>query len=216
MKNILHKQLCLSHSLLGAMPKRKRETKIVLSRKKQSTADDKRKEIHILSLIPIRDLVLIVMEYAQYRDPVPVPLSKSVYRIHDNGDCPFTVWVNQREHLINIHQENQPKKSRIIFPYYQIWCGQGECRSVQESEYEDHEGASVLIEEPEGSILWIGREISRFWPLTKGEYVERFCTPMGRSDVTFPWVRTNRHTYILLHRYAYPNEVIDQYDPDTN
>lgn len=64
----------------------------------------------------------------------------------------------------------------------------GECPT-----FPNAKGNSVLVHEQEGSYIFIGDQLFRFWT---DEPIEEYYSPVGRSDVPYPYALT--HSYVIV------------------
>jgi hypothetical protein len=126
--------------------------------------------------------------------------SKS-YKIHDNGGRPFEVVV----HPTKIEVFKNDGKKIFTKSYKKIFLGGNE----------RNKGNSIVIHTGPGKYTYIGSEIYSF--MTKdGEEIKKYYSPIGNSDVPYPYAVGQNHTYFMLDKQTVPNELLnlkkDAYD----
>jgi hypothetical protein len=83
--------------------------------------------------------------------------------------------------------------------YQHIWIGK------------DHKngkfalGNTILVQTSQHEYIFIGTEMYRF--KTK-EPILQFCSPLGNSDVSYPFAKTHHFTYLLIEYLAIPNYLL--------
>jgi hypothetical protein len=134
------------------------------------------------------------------------------YKIHDNGSVPFVVY--DRGGSVDVYtqrfdQEKNEYKEPVLFKtfaYKKIhlgddpkgfgWLGPGT------------KGNSILLEQKGGKFVFIGWKIQEF-TLTEGDEPVRYSSPIGNSDVPYPYLKGKTHTYFMIEEKYVPNEYLD-------
>ena len=133
----------------------------------------------------------------------------SEYLIHWNGGRPFIVRVDGLRVEVYL-TENKPDyeagEHLRTFQAKRVWVPKGEAYRFSSSESDNYppdihmipwkgaEGNTILLEDADGSYVHIGNRISRFHPK---EPIAEFRSPVGNSNVPYPFATTANYTYTL-------------------
>lgn len=140
-----------------------------------------------------------------------------IYNIHDNGNVSFMV-------------EDRPKEKRAIvyntigdddtgtftigpqihdIKYKAIWLGD----SASSELYGDFEkGNTIVLQTEANKYVTICRESIISFSLETGEAVSKFVSPIGNSDVPYPYLVGTKNVYLLLERVQLPIELMNMND----
>lgn len=138
----------------------------------------------------------------------PAPRPMHAYLIHDNGGRPFEV-EDFKGHVVvheRIYQRDTEDylrsggKPLVKTPYERLFVG--------EDDGDFGLGNSVLIKVNATKYIYVGSQIYSFAPV-KGDVIKSYHSPIGNSDVPYPYAIGATHTYILLDAVAVPNELLD-------
>jgi hypothetical protein len=141
---------------------------------------------------------------------VAAPKGK-VYETHDNGGRPFA--VEDLGGRVVVHRQTYDAitdgyvRDRQVFavPYKHIWIGKDAGR---------HAGNSILLQSAANRYVFIGDRIYEF-ALEDGDSLTSYHSPVGNSDVPYPYAIGKSHTYLLLDGggsigpVRIPNEALD-------
>lgn len=114
-----------------------------------------------------------------------------VYETHDNGGRPFAVEdygnrvIVYRQKYDGAADAYQRGPQVFASKYQKIWLGTKPA------------GNTVLLQVASGRYVFIGDCIYEF-SLVAGDSVVRYVSPIGNSDVPYPYVIGKTHTYLLL------------------
>lgn len=167
-------------------------------------------------------------------------MENSEYYIHDNGGCPFmvtfnnnTVIVKQLDGYNELDSEESYRDStwsQILefTDYKKIFVGKdirpdGVWTLVYNPEehtihgekvsdvYTPCHGNSILVDTSNNKYTYIGSEIYEFE--TKDEIIDYF-SPIGNSDVPYPFAVGTTYTYLMLEKKCILNSLINMtHDP---
>lgn len=134
--------------------------------------------------------------------------ANKVYETHDNGGRPFAV-EDSGDRVVVYRQKydestDSYQRDHQVFAskYQKIWLGTKPA------------GNTVLFQVTAGRYVFIGDRIYEF-SLVAGDSVVRYVSPVGNSDVPYPYVIGKTHTYLLLDGGGsigpvfIPNEALD-------
>jgi len=139
------------------------------------------------------------------------PLPKDAFLIHDNGGRPFD--VEQFDDRIEVHARIAKGddlfrgKTILKTPYEKFFVGEDRPGEVNDF----GRGNSALIQVSKNKYIYVGSEIYSFAPI-KGDTIRSYYSPIGNSDVPYPYAIGDTHTYIMLDAVAIPNELLDLKD----
>lgn len=134
------------------------------------------------------------------------------YKIHDNGGVPFIVYdkngsVDIYEQHFNLKEDkyDEPVFFKTI-PYKRIFLGD----DPKGFGYKEPgtKGNSILLELKSGKFLFIGWNIQEF-QLLEGDEAVHYYSPIGNSDVPYPYLIGKTHTYFMIEEKVVPNEYLD-------
>jgi hypothetical protein len=129
-----------------------------------------------------------------------------VYNTHDNGGRPFAVRVLRGR--VEVTRQSYDKATdgyvpgAVVYrsPYKEIWLGQGPV------------GNTVLLQIGANRFAFIGERIYEF-ALQAGDAVVKYRSPVGNSDVPYPYIVGRDFTYLLLDSgegpVYIPNDALD-------
>lgn len=134
------------------------------------------------------------------------------YKTHDNGGRPFVVYVNPANKSVDIYTNKNPSEEAPVFfktmKYKQIWLGEVPRGYTRES---SERGNSILLQIGANQFVHIGSEIYSF-SLVAGDQPVEYYSPVGNSDVPYPYLVGKTHTYFMLDYGAIPNEWLNLYN----
>lgn len=148
----------------------------------------------------------------------PAPRAAHTYLTHDNGGRPFEVedfggHVKVHDRIWQRDTESYLRgKTLPNTPYEHLFVGKDttrEDRKQQTDEFGD--GNSILIQVSKTKYVFVGAKIYSFSPM-KGDIIRSYFSPIGNSDVPYPYAIGDTHTYIMLDAVAIPNELLDLKD----
>jgi len=124
---------------------------------------------------------------------------KSVYFIHDNGGRPFMAVVSKT--LVSIYKpssdfwngEDELEYDELLLKFrhpLHIWIGEDLDGMFK--------GNSILIQSSKHKFVFVGGEIYSFRLASLNEKVEEYVSPVGNSDVPYPYLVTNQNVYFML------------------
>ena len=139
------------------------------------------------------------------------------YYPHDNGGRPFRVTIEPGK-KVSIYKalspkydekgfEIKPDYSKLVLKipkYERIFIG----KDPKLPGFGD--GNSILIKIKGDKYLYIGSEIYYF---NTTEPIKKYISPIGNSDVPYPYALTNSKTYLMEERKIIPNKEIVTADP---
>lgn len=143
------------------------------------------------------------------------------YFIHDNGWCPFKVNVDDEKVKVfkfratTLAGEVQYETEPILeFHSQKTFIGKSPLNRMTQfsgGHGPEYDGNSILVQTTIDNYVFIGREIYSF--PTKNQIVE-FVSPVGNSDVPYPYARDSMGNYYLFIEDAVVenNEDVGQYD----
>lgn len=171
------------------------------------------------------------LEQRWVRTPI---MSGASYITHNNGGCPFKVYVNKSHvsvyeqdeslhssvydlyrkksrseleralSLIYIKKVWETKKALAVYPG--VYRGRHYPQTTRFSK-----GNSVLVRMGNKSFVYIQDEICR---LTLKDRFKSFHSPLGNNDVPYPWIVGEKYTYLLAEKIYLENTLLDkQADP---
>lgn len=148
------------------------------------------------------------MGAAASHDEKPDDDTRVSYDIHNNGSVPFVVTVT--DDSIEIyrvsHDENDTGELEEtgrelieeITDYKELYIGKDPSNGA-------NDGNSILIQIKPKTYMFIGETIYTFTPFDPIEY---FDSPVGNSDVPYPYAVGTENTYLLTEQVYVPNSAV--------
>ena len=130
------------------------------------------------------------------------------YLIHDNGARPFKVCMNKSKFWIYVFNSSDDPEmySKIILKptaYIKSYIGTHGKDKI-------YTGNSMLFQILPNTYMHIGREIFTF--VIKDKIID-YYSPVGNSDVPYPYAKGTKNTYIMLEKTYIINELLIEKDP---
>jgi hypothetical protein len=124
-----------------------------------------------------------------------------VYETHDNGARPFRVQDHGGSVTITQQRWNaekrthEPEKELMTVTYEKIFVGS--------------QGSSILLKQAQNKYMYIGDTIKTFEP-PKGDKILDYHSPIGNSDVPYPYAVGEQYTYLMIADVYIPNGDLDK------
>jgi len=138
--------------------------------------------------------------------------SMKQYTIRDNGSEPFVVDVYPshvevfRQSFMN-HSYIRDKK--VLDQVYQtIFIGDNDLKDKAYAPKGKYKGNTILLLIRPGHYLYIGHEIYSFQ--TKDNEIISYFSPVGNSEVPYPYAVGEHHTYFMLDKEMIPTALLDK------
>jgi len=138
------------------------------------------------------------------------------YEIHDNGGRPFVVEVNPSKKEVEVFLNESMEggtyiKGKSIYHtrYKSIFIGEDKTPEYKDKTAEmKSKGNSILLHISGATYVYIGHMIQSF-QTRDGENINQYYSPIGNSDVPYPYAIGEHHTYFMLDMETIPNERLD-------
>lgn len=139
--------------------------------------------------------------------------TRATYEIHDNGGRPFLVEDHggkvtvYRQEFDEATETYSVGKKVLESAYKKLFVGTDPLKA---SPYwsPKFRGNSLLLHVAGTKYIFIGAQIYSFQTLG-GEAIRAFYSPVGNSDVPYPYAVGEKNTYLLLENVTVPNEELD-------
>ena len=134
------------------------------------------------------------------------------YTITDNGSKPFVVdvypsHVEVFRQSFNDHSYTRDKKV-LDASYQTIFIGDNDLKDNAYATKGKYKGNSILLLSRPGHYLYIGHTIYSFQTKDK-EPITSYFSPVGNSEVPYPYAVGEHHTYFMLDNEMVPTEYVD-------
>ncbi len=135
------------------------------------------------------------------------------YEVHDNGGRPFLVEVSKKHVDVFLYDpvsenvKNGYRKGKLVLSmdYTDIFIGDNDLPDPRSSR---GKGNSILIHRSGSNYVYVGHMIQSF-ETRNGERIVKYYSPIGNSDVPYPYAVGENYTYFLLDMTTLPNNVLD-------
>ena len=130
----------------------------------------------------------------------------TTYAVHDNGGRPFHVLVEGNTATVLKADTNHSYTPWMTFDCETIFVGQGDGTDWEL-------GNSVLLQEHDGWYVWVGWMVLRFRLHEGATRFVRFESPVGNSDVPYPYAFTDDgYVYFFLEEERMEFNDADAFD----
>jgi hypothetical protein len=136
------------------------------------------------------------------------------YYIHDNGSTNFL--VEDYDNKVIIYKITKDYDNNTIeinkkikeIKYQEIYFGKVPSKMLKDSNYSYEKGNTILLMIDKGKYIFIGQCIYSFETKDK-EKIIKFVSPIGNSDVPYPYAIGENNTYLLLENIYIDNSLLD-------
>jgi hypothetical protein len=143
------------------------------------------------------------------------PKGVKTYKIHDNGATPFVVeddgkgvTVFKTVYAKGVYDKYTIGDPVLQQPYQKIFVGDNDSRLPTFEKKGWAKGNTLLVVVSPTKLLYIGSRLYTFEPV-KGDTIQAYYSPVGNSDVPYPWAVGTTHTYLLGESVFIPNSVLE-------
>lgn len=134
------------------------------------------------------------------------------YTMIDNSAEPFVADVSSSR--VEIYKQKLADGSWVRdkkvadTPYARVFIGDNLLRAAGVSPKGKYPGNSVLVKVGEGKYLYAGDKVYTFQTIG-GEDIKEYYSPVGNSEVPYPYAVGEKHTYFMLDMEALGNDMLD-------
>jgi hypothetical protein len=153
------------------------------------------------------------MKYTPIRGAQKVEIKGKDYDIIDNGATPFRVKVSAlMAFIFSTHRSDATPdyyysdKEIISIPYLKVFIGDNDLKNKNYAPKDRHPGNSILIKTSPNKYIYVGSEIYSF---TTDDKIIAYYSPLGNSQVPYPYALGEKYAYFMLDKMAVPIEQID-------
>lgn len=143
---------------------------------------------------------------------------KNIYYIHDNGGRPFMIKI--KENLVDVYVDrfdaNYDKSDYCFFKQFnanKIFIGKSPYDTIRlfGGKYDKtFHGNTILLKLDNNEYIFIGQEIFSFKSFFD---IKKYVSPIGNSDVPYPYAIDNMENYYLLIENVVVKNVPKNCDP---
>lgn len=131
---------------------------------------------------------------------------KHKYQIHDNGGRPFVVYdfgdhvdIYQQDYDETTEKDVVVKKLFGNLKYKKLFAGDNDLKDPNSLEKGVAKGNSVLLHTgPSNKYVYVGAGIREF-TTNDGDEIVKYYSPVGNSDVPYPYAVGKTNTYFMLN-----------------
>jgi hypothetical protein len=128
--------------------------------------------------------------------------SIKTYKIHDNGAVPYIAMIKPKSR-IEVYSTN---KKVVDIEYTQLFVGDNLLPYPLAVKKGKAIGNSLLIKTGVNKYIYVGSEI---YSIETKEEIKKYYSPVGNSDVPYPYAVGDNLTYFMLDKKTLPNELLD-------
>lgn len=149
------------------------------------------------------------------------------YFIHDNGGRPFLVYCTEDEvavykkpdgyYLDDDYESHEAYYIKLVALYHpkKIFVGESplcDMTAFSGGYGESFKGNSILLELDNKEYVYIGWKIQSF--ILDDDEITEFWSPLGNSDVPYPFAIGTNYVYFLLDMKRVPRNIYNEEVPD--
>ena len=139
------------------------------------------------------------------------------YEIHDNMNRPFI--VQDLGGKVDVYQQKynrddnefEIEKKLFTIAYKKIFIGDNTLEQEGYAPKGEYKGNSILLQLTKNKYMSIGWKIETF-TVPDGDEILRYYSPIGNSDVPYPYAIGKKYTYLMIENVYLPNEVLEMHD----
>jgi len=150
------------------------------------------------------------------------PKKKGVktYEIHSNGTTPFVVeddgkgiTVFKTVYAKGVYEADAYTLGKQVVhqAYKKIFVGDNDLKLSAYEKKGWAKGNSILVQISANKYMYVGDKIYTFESL---DTIQSYYSPVGNSDVPYPWAIGTNHTYLMLDAVTIPSKFIDILEKD--
>ena len=135
-----------------------------------------------------------------------------IFDIHFNGGVPFKVEIFENDGKIIIYKINDDdvdQNGNYVYDTFKT-INKYEHVFVPHDSVYGYDGNTILIEITKNKYMYIGKNIYVF---KTNEEITDYKSPMGNSDVPYPFAISKNYYYLLLEKIYYKKELAKEQDP---
>jgi len=142
------------------------------------------------------------------------PSRKKTYLIVDNGARPFVVDVYGSRAEIYHQKYNDDReeweRDKKVYetPFVKIFIGDNDLKDKFYATKGQFPGSSILLELGQGKYIYVGDAIYSF-ETRNHEKITKYYSPVGNSQVPYPYAVGENNTYFMLDKKSLPNSFLD-------
>lgn len=111
------------------------------------------------------------------------------YNIHWNGGTPFVVKDVSEDNLVHVtNEDEEDEEVNIVLEYDNFYPG-------KDGDEDQYVGNTCLLVK-NNKYTFIGRKVISF-SLQDNDTFVKFCSPLGNSDVPYPYIIGKKYVYLL-------------------
>jgi hypothetical protein len=144
--------------------------------------------------------------------PVTLKVKGKEYDIIDNGSTPFRVKVSPGKATVFSTFVNATPdyyytdKAILSTSYFKIFIGDNDLKDTNYAPKGQRPGNSILIKVSPTKYIHVGSEIYSF---TTNDKIIAYFSPLGNSQVPYPYALGEKYAYFMLDKMTVPIEQID-------
>jgi len=138
---------------------------------------------------------------------------KHIYKTHDNGSKVFAVYIyNDKVDIYKLNYEQKTDKYLLgkkikSVNYIKLFVGDNslEFKNYAKKGYE--KGNTILLQIDNTKFMYIGEMIKII--TIKDDVIKKYISPVGNSDVPYPYIIGKDYSYLILENKIIPNNVLE-------
>jgi hypothetical protein len=130
----------------------------------------------------------------------------------DNGGEPFVADISPSRVEVfkqKLVDGSWVREKKIVdTSYKRVFVGDNLLGATGVSPKGKYPGNSILIKTGDGKYIYAGEQVYAFETIGK-EDIKEYYSPVGNSEVAYPYAVGEKHTYFMLDKEALSNEALD-------
>jgi hypothetical protein len=138
---------------------------------------------------------------------------KYIYKTHDNGSKVFAVYIyNDKVDIYKLNYEEKTDKYLIgkkikSINYIKLFVGDNSLEFKNYAKKGREKGNTILLQIDNTKVMYIGEMIKII--TIKNDVIKKYISPVGNSDVPYPYIIGKDYSYLILENKVIPNNVLD-------
>jgi hypothetical protein len=135
--------------------------------------------------------------------------TRGLYATHDNGGRPFAVkLIGKQVHVYEVERTDKKDNEYYLIGKVPVRDKSDLMIGIDDA-YKFH-GNTVLVRLKNNRYLYIGESLFEFSPVDK---IEKYYSPVGNSDVPYPYAVGEEFTYLLVEGVYIDNRYLKSFKP---
>ena len=158
----------------------------------------------------------VILPDHRYSDEDDYGVSKPriSFNVHDNGGVPFIVDIYSKYlEIFQRDRRNAPGHFRpqklFDTPFQKVFVGDNYFQLKRYEAYGKYPGNTLLVQVNRKKYIFIGNKGIYEFTTPQSDQIVAFASPLGNSDVAYPYAIGKKYVYYMLNHIALPISLVE-------